>query len=174
MYKGKTISVIIAAYNEERFIAKVIDGIPDFVDYIIVVNDGSNDKTNDILTAYSNGNIYIENHKTNDGVGVATATGYMKSLELEADIAATMNGDGQMSPDDLASLLEPLVDGRCEYAKGTRLTFPKPEIPFIRYVGIRILTFLTKFSSGYKNITDSQCGFTAIKQETLKRKERFE
>lgn len=168
MYKGKTISVIIAAYNEERFIAKVIDGIPGFVDYIIVVNDGSNDKTDDILTAYSNGKIYIENHKTNYGVGIATATGYRKSLELEADIAATMNGDGQMSPDDLVSLLEPLVDGRCEYVKGTRLTFPKPKIPFIRYVGIRILTFLTKFSSGYRNITDSQCGFTAIKQETLK------
>ncbi len=169
MFKGKKISVIIAAYNEERFIEKVIHDIPNFVDYIIVVNDGSTDKTKDILRAYTKRNIFFENHKTNCGVGTATATGYIKSLELETDIAVTMNGDGQMSPDDLVLLLEPLVEGLCDYVKGTRLISSKPKIPFVRYIGIRILSFLTRFSSGYRNITDSQCGFTAITQETLKK-----
>jgi hypothetical protein len=81
-----------------------------------------------------------------------------------------MAGDNQMAPEDLPALLEPVLDGRADYAKGNRLFTGDAwnQIPRVRYLGNSMLSFLTKIASGYWHIADSQAGYTAINHRALK------
>jgi hypothetical protein len=81
-----------------------------------------------------------------------------------------MAGDGQMDPADLPALLDPVVEGRADYAKGNRLVTGEAwqKTPPSRYLGNSVLTFLTKIASGYWHVTDSQTGYTALNQRALK------
>ena len=180
MYKQKTIAVVVPAFNEEKQIAKVIDSIPLFVDCIIIVNDCSTDETinivknhtkfllaNDEKTADKKSNIILLNHVKNQGVGGAIATGYKWARDKNYDIAVVMAGDGQMCPTDLNKLLDPVVEGKADYSKGNRFKFYK-KIPKLRFIGNFILSYLTKFVSGYWHVLDSQSGYTAINKFALK------
>ncbi len=71
MYKGKTIGVVIPAYNEELLIADTIRTMPDFIDKIYVVNDGSTDRTAEIIQSFNQDRIDFTNHSINQGVGAA-------------------------------------------------------------------------------------------------------
>ncbi|MFC7198036.1 glycosyltransferase family 2 protein [Halospeciosus flavus] len=115
------------------------------------------------------GRIVPLRHETNRGVGAAVKTGYRRALEDGCDIVAVMNGDGQMDPDVLDRLLDPIVDGRADYAKGDRLQSRQTcaEMSTWRLFGNGLLTMLTKGASGYWRMTDSQNGYTAIAAETL-------
>lgn len=173
MYRNKKIGVIVPAYNEEELIGKVISSMPDYVDKIIVVDDRSLDRTRAIVRehqATSHGErLMLICHEVNQGVGGAIVSGYQKFLELDLDVAVVMAGDGQMNPADLPNLLDPLVDGYADYAKGNRLFTGDAwnKIPHIRYLGNAILSLLTKIASGYWNIADSQTGYTAATREVI-------
>src|SRR5271169_4481840 len=119
MYKSKTISIVVPAYNEETQIVKVLDTIPEFVDYVVIVNDASTDKTADVVEKYrlSNSKIILITHEKNQGVGAAIATGYKWSRDHEIDAAVVMAGDGQMDPKDLPALLDCVVSGEVDYSK---------------------------------------------------------
>ena len=108
-------------------------------------------------------------HDANRGVGAAIMTGYEHSLADGMDITAVMAGDGQMDPTKLESLLEPIVDGRVDYAKGNRLLGRKDrqEMSRWRRFGNLTLTFLTKVATGYWGLMDPQNGYTAISREAL-------
>jgi glycosyltransferase involved in cell wall biosynthesis len=105
------------------------------------------------------------------GVGGATAIGYKAALEQGADIIVKMDGDGQMPPEHLAELLDPLIDGGYDYAKGNRFLNPEslPEMPKVRLLGNIALTFMTKMATGYWNVFDPQNGYTAIRADMLSR-----
>jgi len=81
-----------------------------------------------------------------------------------------MDGDGQMDPADLPRLLEPIVDGHCDYAKGNRFLRSRELdiMPRARLAGNFVLTFLTKLASGYWNVFDPQNGYLAIASGTLR------
>jgi glycosyltransferase involved in cell wall biosynthesis len=108
-------------------------------------------------------------HETNRGVGAAIATGYRRALALGADVAAVMAGDGQMDPLDLPALLDAVVDGRCDYAKGNRFAARGTlrAMPATRVVGNIVLSLLTKLTSGHLHVFDSQCGYTAASRRAL-------
>ena len=173
MYKGKRISVIVPAYNEERFIEPVINTMPDFVDKICVVNDASTDNTHEIAStaARQNGRLVVITHGENRGVGAAIVTGYKKFLGEDMDIAVVMAGDNQMHAKYLPELLDPIIKGKADYAKGNRLS--KLEycrgMSNWRFFGNWVLTLLTKIASGYWKISDPQNGYTAITQGALRR-----
>ncbi len=188
MYKEKKIAVVMPAFNEEKQITKAIDSVPLFVDCIIIVNDCSTDETFNVVknhtkfllgwkkngggsdnekTADEKGKIIILNHDKNEGVGGAIATGYKWARDKNYDIAVVMAGDGQMCPTDLTQLLDPIIEGKADYSKGNRFKFYK-KIPKIRFTGNLLLSYLTKFASGYWHILDSQCGYTAINKFALK------
>ena len=59
-------------------------------------------------------------HDTNQGVGGATLTGYRRALQLKADIIVGADGDGQMDPRMISTIIRPIVTGRADYAKGNR------------------------------------------------------
>jgi glycosyltransferase involved in cell wall biosynthesis len=173
MYKGKTIGVVVPVFNEERLIGRVIETMPNFVDKIIVVDDCSQDRTVQIVNRYQNEvdrRVLLIQHVVNQGVGGAIATGYKWCRDSKTDIAVVMAGDGQMAPDDLPSLLDPVVNGEVDFAKGNRLFTGEAWklIPRWRYLGNSILSLLTKIASGYWHIADSQSGYTATSLKVLK------
>jgi glycosyltransferase involved in cell wall biosynthesis len=171
LYKNNSIGVVIPAYNEEIFIRDVIETLPTFVDKIFVVNDGSTDGTGSILSSIVDERLVIITHEKKMGAGAATISGYQKACESEIDIITTMDGDGQMDPAILDTILDPVVDDRADYAKGDRLsTFEDRKVmPKFRYLGNSLLTLLTRVASGYWSMSDPQCGYTAISRTMLQR-----
>jgi glycosyltransferase involved in cell wall biosynthesis len=173
MFLEKTIAVVVPCYNEEIYIRKVIETMPDFVDKIIIVDDMSSDHTVEIVEEYistkKNRAVLIQ-HKVNQGVGGAIASGYIWCRDNEMDVTVVMAGDAQMDPKDLPALITPVAEGRYDYSKGNRLFTGDAwhKIPKIRYLGNSALSLLTKIASGYWRVADSQSGYAAISLKALK------
>jgi glycosyltransferase involved in cell wall biosynthesis len=170
MYKSYRIATVIPAYNEAERIARVLGSIPDLVDHIIVVDDGSVDGTREAAVACGDCRLIVLTTPQNQGVGGATMVGYQKALEIDAAIIVKMDGDGQMIPAYLTALLDPLVDRAYDYAKGNRFLAGEAlsTMPRHRLFGNVILTFMTKVASGYWHVFDPQNGYTAIRAEALR------
>ena len=169
MHKDLKIGVVVPAYNEERLIGDTLRGMPEWVDRVYVVNDASTDRTGEIAAAFNSHRYLLLTHGQNRGVGAAIATGYRKALEEGMDIAVVMAGDNQMDPRFLPELLQPLIEGRADYAKGNRLARVEDRkgMSDWRYFGNWLLTLLTKIASGYWRIRDPQNGYTAISGTAL-------
>jgi glycosyltransferase involved in cell wall biosynthesis len=171
MYKSKSIAVVVPCFNEETQIAKVINTMPAFIDHIVVVDDRSRDRTIEVVKEQQKHNprLILLCHENNQGVGGAIATGYKWARDRDVDVAVVMAGDGQMAPEDLPNLLDPVVSGEVDYSKGNRLISGEAFriIPRIRYFGNSTLSLLTKIASGYWHIADSQTGYTAINKRAL-------
>jgi dolichol-phosphate mannosyltransferase len=163
------IAVIVPCYNEAAHIAGVVAGLPALVRTVIVVDDHSSDATPEALAAIRDPRVVAIRHERNTGVGGAMLTGYREALRCGADICVKMDGDGQMSPDDLPALLRPLLDGEADYAKGNRFQDldALARMPRLRLIGNGVLSFLTKLVSGYWSIFDPTNGYTAIRRATL-------
>ena len=108
-------------------------------------------------------------HHENMGAGGAIKTGYLAALKDEVDVTVTVDGDGQMDLSVMSRLLDPIVEGDADYAKGNRLLYQeyRTEMSKFRFLGNSILTFLTKISSGYWKMMDPQNGCTAISNYAL-------
>ncbi len=173
MYKDKSICVVVPTYNEAKQIGKVIETIPDYVDKVFIVDDASKDKTVEIVKRYQKKSkkIQLIEHEVNQGVGGAITTGYKRARDNDIDVTVVMAGDGQMDPDDLEKIIEPVASGSADYSKGNRLFYGDAwsMIPHIRYMGNSFLSLMTKVASGYWHIADSQSGYTAISLTALKR-----
>jgi glycosyltransferase involved in cell wall biosynthesis len=187
MYRGHTAGVVIPAYNEEGFVGDAIASVPDFVDRVYVVEDGSTDGTWDEIreraasvNARADGDATAERfetrvvpvrHERNRGVGGAIKTGYLHAREDGVELTAVMGGDGQMEPEMLGELFDPIVEGRADYTKGNRLMgrSDRGRMPRFRFVGNAVLTALTKVASGYWHSGDPQSGYTAISLRALER-----
>jgi glycosyltransferase involved in cell wall biosynthesis len=171
MYRDRSIAVVVPAFNEERLIGTVLQSMPAFVDRVVVVDDGSTDGTGKAVMAWQARDPRIAYlRQENRGVGGAIAEGYKWVRDRDLDVAVVMAGDAQMDPEDLPRLLDPVVEGKTDYAKGNRLFTGKAwkVIPKARYFGNAALSFLTKIASGYWHIADSQSGYTAVRLEVLK------
>lgn len=186
MYRGHSIGVVIPVYNEEEFVGDVIDGLPAYVDRTYVVDDRSTDDTWAEIQRRADEEVAVRaptadgggtedswlvpiRHETNQGRGGAVKTGYEAALADDVDVVAVLDGDGQMDPGMLDRVVDPVVAGVADYAKGDRLRRPadREQMSNWRLFGNLLLTALTRFSSGYWGMTDSQNGFTAISREML-------
>jgi glycosyltransferase involved in cell wall biosynthesis len=170
MYRGLKVAVVVPAYREELHIARVIRTMPEFVDQIVVIDDCSPDDTFTAAAGAADERTQVVRHETNTGVGGAIITGHRRALAAGADVSVVMAGDGQMDPDHLPRLLDPIVDGY-GFAKANRFYSATSfaGMPRHRVVGNVGLTFLTKVASGYWNLVDPQNGYTAIRREVLER-----
>jgi glycosyltransferase involved in cell wall biosynthesis len=114
--------------------------------------------------------VQVLRHDVNRGVGAAMVTGFADALAAGDGIVVKMDGDGQMDPAMLPRLLDPIVEGRCGYAKGNRFLFARElaAMPRHRLVGNFSLTFLTKLASGYWHVFDPQNGYVAIASSALR------
>jgi glycosyltransferase involved in cell wall biosynthesis len=171
MYRGRKVAVVVPAYNVADTIASVINGIPDFVDLIVVVNDASTDRTAGSLRELQTARLTTLQHTLNRGVGGAMVTGFRAALDRGADLIVKIDGDGQMDPEFIPALLDPIVSDGYGYAKGNRFLFNERlrEMPKLRLIGTFLLTFLLKLASGYWHVFDPVNGYVAIAADSLRK-----
>ena len=166
---GKTLAVVVPAYDEEALIGETLAGIPSFVDRIFVVDDASSDATAEKARAVGDPRVEVIVHERNRGVGAAIVTGYKRALAEGIDVTV---GHGRRQPDGSRRARDdrrPGARGEVDYAKANRLFTGRAWelIPRTRYLGNAVLSLLTKIASGYWHVADSQAGYTAISLATL-------
>lgn len=170
-YRNKTLAVVIPSFNAASTIASVIKSVPGIVDWIIVVDDASPDRLEDVIRGIPDPRIIYLKHATNQGVGGAMVTGFKKGLELKADFVAKIDADGQMDPRYLGCFVGTALKYQCDYVKGNRFGHIEElnSMPKRRRLGNVLLSFLTKFASGYWNVFDPQNGYIMISRAMLRR-----
>lgn len=181
MRGGRRVAVVMPARDEEALIEETIASIPDWVDLIVVVDDGSTDATAELALAQLNSSGRDEKSGlvTNSegiGVGGAISAGYHEVIRLidDGDVpngewaAVVMAGDGQMDPADIDGLLKKLDSA--PFVKGDRWLHEEGlgNMPKRRRFGSRLLSKLTSLASG-REVSDPQCGYTAVDIEQLRR-----
>jgi len=168
--KSRKIAVVIPAYRVEGQIEAVLDQMPDCVDRVFVVDDASPDHLAERLSGRGE-RLTLIRHPKNRGVGGATATGIRAALDENCDIVVKCDGDGQMDPRHIPALIDPLLVGAADHAKGCRFHHfgELRRMPRRRLLGNIVLTFLTKMTSGYWNVVDPVNGFFATTSVVLRR-----
>lgn len=157
---------IIPVYNEGEKPKNIVKEIPkDIIDEIIIVDDGSNDGTYELIKDL---NVKIIRHKSNQGVGAAIRSGLNWGLENNFDIAVILSGSGKTPPFQIPELLKPLYNGYdfvqgSRYLKGGKLD----NAPIHRNLGTRAYSIFFSFFCG-KKITDASSGFRAFYLKILK------
>ena len=165
------ITAVVPCYRERRRILAVLSKFDDTVNHIIVVDDACPDKTGEIVTKQcKDERVEVIVNTANQGVGGATLTGYERALELNSDVIVKIDGDGQMDPLMISTLVRPICSGLADYAKGNRFfrLGGVSGMPITRIFGNLILSLASKMSSGYWKIFDPTNGFTAIHSKVAK------
>lgn len=150
--------IVLPAYNEEKVIQDVTRDIQKAgYKNIVVVDDGSQDKTFETASAVSS--VTALRHRLNRGKGAATKTGIEAAKKLGAGIIVTMDSDGQHNPADIARLIEPINNDHCDVVLGSRLINPAG-MPWYKILANFIGNAVTWYFYGLW-VTDSQSGFRA-------------
>jgi glycosyltransferase involved in cell wall biosynthesis len=172
MHNGWHVGVVIPAKDEELFIGPVLDTIPNFVDSVVVIDDGSSDETSKVAKTYQDKSYNLTVIRLEGvGVGGAIDAGHIEMLRNcpEPFVSVVMAGDGQMDPNDLTKVITPIIEQRCDYVKGNRFIHVDGvgNMPKVRRFASQILAFLTTLAAGIA-ISDPQCGYTATSHNVLK------
>ncbi|MBQ58994.1 MAG: glycosyl transferase [Euryarchaeota archaeon] len=172
MHNGWHVGVVIPAKDEELFIGPVLDTIPNFVDSVVVIDDGSSDDTSKVAKTYQDKSYNLTVIRLEGvGVGGAIDAGHIEMLRNcpEPFVSVVMAGDGQMDPNDVTKVITPIIEQRCDYVKGNRFIHVDGvgNMPKVRRFASQILAFLTTLAAGIA-ISDPQCGYTATSHNVLK------
>lgn len=166
------IAVVIPCYKVKDHILKVIADIGDEVSMIYAVDDKCPDNSGEfILNNCTDKRVRVLFNEENQGVGGAVLHGYKVGLAEGADVFVKVDGDGQMDPALIKLFIRPIIRGEADYTKGNRfhdIEGLKP-MPKVRLFGNAVLSFMTKFSSGYYKTFDPTNGYTAISAIALKK-----
>ena len=162
------ICIVIPAYNAEDTLGEVFSRIPR-EDYhrIIVVDDGSMDDTAEVAKRYG---AEIIRHEYNRGYGGAQKTGYRRALEFGADIVVLLHADAQYAPEEMPRLIEAVVGQDADIVLGSRALggeMIKGGMPWIRYVGNRLLTWIENLALG-TGISEFHTGYRVYTANALK------
>ena len=153
----------IPAYNEERSIARVIVKAMNYVDRVIVCDDGSTDMTAEIAERLG---AEVIRHERNLGYGAALASLFRRAREADADVLVILDADGQHDPDDIPRLIKPVLDGESDIVCGSRFLSEENDMPGYRRWGINRITRLVNLTS-YEGLTDAQSGFRAYGRKAI-------
>ena len=162
--------VLVPAFNEEKNIENTIRSIPKKIFgidevKILVVDDGSTDKTMD--KAMNGGAYRVVSHTTNTGVGAAFMTGVRNAISMNADILVAVDADSQFDSNQIPELISPILNNQADVVIGSRFKEGKPKnIPRIKFLGNMIFT---RIVSGLvqQKFTDTQTGFRAYSKKAL-------
>jgi len=155
---GKKIVAVIPALNEENTIKEVITKTRQFVDDIIVVNDCSEDNTEEIALDLG---VHVQTHLVHSGLGPTMRAGLIKALELDADIIVTIDADGQYVEEEIPNIIYPIVQGAADIVLGSRTAGQIEKMEFSKKFGNRLMTWAIGVITGHK-FTDTQTGFRAM------------
>lgn len=154
---GPTLA-LIPAFNEERFIGSLVLAVRSYVDEVIVVDDGSTDRTAAIARLAG---ATVVRHGVNQGKAAGVNTGFAYARRLKPRAVVMLDGDGQHSADDIERVLAPVLAGEADIVVGSRFLDVKSDIPAYRQFGQHGLTLITNVASGVR-CSDSQSGFRAF------------
>jgi len=166
------VHVVIPAYKVTEHILGLLTRIGPEIDKIIVVDDACPDGSGALVEKSSRDKrVEVITQSENGGVGSAVVTGYLRALELGAEVVVKLDGDGQMHPEDINKLLIPIRLGEADYTKGNRFDSLDElyNMPKVRIFGNAVLSLWSKLSSGYWSVTDPTNGFTAIHHLALEK-----
>jgi glycosyltransferase involved in cell wall biosynthesis len=167
------LSIIIPAYNEERDIEALIDKVKavnlgKLEREIVVVNDGSEDSTQEILKRIP-GIIHVS-HARNSGKGAAVTTGFKTAT---GDILLIQDADLEYDPRDYPSVIQPILDGKSAVVIGSRFLYERPALwgkhrspYFLHYLGNIVIIFITNWLYG-KSFTDYEGCYKAFARSVL-------
>jgi glycosyltransferase involved in cell wall biosynthesis len=164
------LSVIIPVYNEKATIEAVILRVRE-IDVgmekeIVIVDDASQDGTQDVLKNLDYPDIKVYFHEKNQGKGAALHTGFSNA---QGDIILIQDADLEYDPAEYPSLLKPILDGRADVVYGSRfLGGPHRVLFFWHYVGNKLLTTLSNMLSNL-NLSDMETCYKVIKKDVLDR-----
>ncbi len=157
-----TITAILPAFNEEVSIGSVVLCTRQYVDRVLVIDDGSTDRTAEIAELAG---AEVIKHPANQGKGAALRTGF--EAASGADIIITMDTDGQNDPAEIPKLVAPILAGEADIVNGSRYIGGNDKnTPAYRRVGQTVLDKATNLGSGL-SITDTQSGFRAFAADTV-------
>ena len=170
----KKILMVIPAYNEEESILSTYNTIVNYNKLgdlsldVIVINDGSKDKTEDILNENKIPHIKLVH---NLGIGGAVQTGYKYAFENDFDIAIQFDGDGQHDVNFVKELIKPLIEERSNMCIGSRFiegSVSEFKSTKARQMGIKLISIFIKLFTG-KKLYDVTSGFRAIDKNLIKK-----
>jgi len=153
----------LPAFNEEKYIAKIIAGAQDRVDAVMVIDDGSSDATAAIARQMG---AYVVSHEKNRGYGAALQTIFTTAKNLNLEAVVILDADGQHNPADIDKLLTPLQKGAGLVIGSRFIDKTKNNIPFYRKIGMKVLDIATASAGGKKGI-DTQSGFRAYGKKAI-------
>lgn len=154
---------LIPAHNEERFIGSLVLAVREHVDTVLVVDDGSSDRTTEIARRAG---ALVVRHGTNQGKASAVNTGFGHLRRLEPAAVVMLDGDGQHCADDIPTVLAPILGEAADVVVGSRHLSVRSAIPAYRQVGQHGLNLMTNLSSGV-SLSDTQSGFRAFSRQAL-------
>jgi glycosyltransferase involved in cell wall biosynthesis len=157
----KTVAVI-PAYNEATVIGEVLQRTKPFVDEIIVVNDGSRDRTCEMANAHG---VSVYSHCVNRGLGAALGTGFAAAIQCGADVVVTLDADGQHDPAEIPRFVEAIENG-AEVVIGSRMLTGLQGMPLRRKLATVAGNVITRVLFGAR-VTDSQSGFRAFTRHAI-------
>jgi glycosyltransferase involved in cell wall biosynthesis len=160
MYKKNRITVVIPCLNEEIAIERVLDGLPAFVDEIIVVDNNSTDRTAEV--ARSRGAIVVT--ELSRGYGRAYKKGFASAT---GDIVITLDGDHSYPPDALSYLIEAFLHCKVGFLSGSRFPTVNPEAMSLKHrIGNRVLSIAMSLLF-LRWVRDSQSGMWVFRRDIL-------
>ncbi len=162
-FKPGPVIAVIPAYKEEVSIGSVVVHTRNYVDTVIVVDDGSPDKTSLIARAAGADVITLPSNK---GKATALMKGFARVRELDPAVVVMLDADGQHNPAEIPFLIKPILEGKADLVIGSRFLNNKNNIPAYRQFGQKTLNIATQLGSGFAS-TDSQSGFRAISRTGL-------
>ncbi len=168
----KTLSIVIPIYNEEKTIEKLLSAVEavklvrDFKKEIIIVDDGSTDKTREIVKNYENKHKIVYQPQ-NMGKGAALRTGFTQAT---GDFIIVQDADLEYDPNEYPKILAPLMDGRADVVYGSRFIGGEPHrvLYFWHYVANKILTMLSNMLTDL-NLTDMETCYKAFTKDGLRK-----
>lgn len=156
------IAIVIPAYNEGKTIKKVITECKEYAHEIVVIDDGSDDETPEILSEFSD--IHVITNRTNLGLGKTMKRGIEYATELNIDVIVTFDADGQYRASEIPKIAYPVLSENVDLVLGSRFAGNIEKMPFSKKLGNRIMSFALSILLGLR-ITDGQTGFRGISKD---------
>ncbi|MBA7623750.1 Undecaprenyl-phosphate 4-deoxy-4-formamido-L-arabinose transferase [subsurface metagenome] len=157
------------AYNEARYIGTMVLKARQYVDEVIVVDDGSTDNTAEVASLAGATVVRFEQNK---GYGAAIQCILTEAKKQAPDVLVLLDADTQHNPDEIPNLIKPVLDDGVDFVIGSR-ALQANRIPFYRRIGQKVITHSAGVLSG-KELSDTECGFRCFSKKaiaTLKLKE---
>ncbi len=163
------LSVVVPCYNEEATIRTLVGQVlaSPWVAQVIVVDDGSKDRSREILAGLDDPRVFVVLHDVNKGKGAALRTGFAHAT---ADFVVVQDADLEYDPGEYGVLLEPLLDDRADVVFGSRFLSGRPHrvLYFWHSMGNRFLTLLSNMFTDL-NLTDMETCYKCFRREVIQK-----